>query len=566
MTVRKTILSSMSLLFFLSASSVVLATKVDTLLIVDITGSMTDEINVLTHPTTLANYNNALLGFGHDTRYGLVTFDGSGASLIQDIVDFSAFTAPGTPFNSLSTGATGSANGAVAISTAATASIRPSTYVNMVLLTDAPGIWSPAEANAAISAAQALNASLQVNVSGSGTNTANYLQIVSDAGSFDPSGFPTVYTSEPNTFPILFGVLLPNSLEARIQAGVGTSPVPIPGAIWFLVSALAFLVPSRRNLIRPALSVNRALRSLPNNRDTHKKQRQQVHTGETIRACTQQFPLLIALALGAMNAPANVVYFNDFDGGETFAAGVSGGFAGAGAVESVQNYDTLAPAFSGGFLRNIEPGNPAAASTLSLSGLAPNAPGTVQFSLAIIDSWDGSSFPPNQSQAPDFFNVRINGSTVFSETFTNLSVFNATQSYVGPALAQEVQLGFEAGASRLDSAYLLSVSGISDGSGNFNIDFFASGAGWHASVGSTEETWAVDNISVNNVPLPAAGYLLTIGLAALTCRHRRHIPFTHGLCPDGLADPVTDYEYFDMRLSKTILSATSGGGKPCTCK
>ena len=126
MTVRKTILSSMSLLFFLSASSVVLATKVDTLLIVDITGSMTDEINVLTHPTTLANYNNALLGFGHDTRYGLVTFDGSGASLIQDIVDFSAFTAPGTPFNSLSTGATGSANGAVAISTAATASIRPS--------------------------------------------------------------------------------------------------------------------------------------------------------------------------------------------------------------------------------------------------------------------------------------------------------------------------------------------------------------------------------------------------------------------------------------------------------
>lgn len=205
--------------------------------------------------------------------------------------------------------------------------------------------------------------------------------------------------------------------------------------------------------------------------------------------------------------------------------GVSGGFAGAGAVESVQDYATLAPAFSGDFLRNIEPGNPAAASILSLSGLAPNTPSTVQFSLAIIDSWDGSSFPPNQSQAPDFFNVRINGTTVFSETFTNLSDFGATQSYAGPALAQEVPLGFEVGASRLDSAYALSVAGTSDGSGNLNIDFFASGAGWHApsAAGPTEETWAVDNVNVSTVPLPAAGYLFTIGIAALTCRHRRHI-------------------------------------------
>ena len=438
----------------------------------------------------------------------------------------------------------------------------------MVLLTDAPGIWSPAEANAAISAAQALNATLQVNVSGSGTNTANYLQIISDAGSVDPSGFPTVHTQEPNAFPILFGVLLPNTLETRIQGGAGTSPVPVPGAIWFLVSALVFLVPRPRNLIRPALSVNRALRSLRNNWEAHKQQRQQDRTGQTIRACTQQFPLLLAIALAATNAPASVVYFNDFDGGETFAAGVSGGFAGAGGIESSQDYATLAPAFFGDFLRNIESGGPATASTLLLSGLAPNAPGTVEFSLAIIDSWDGSSFPPNQSQAPDFFNVRINGSTVFSETFTNLSAFGATQSFTGPALAQDVQLGFEAGASRLDSAYLLSVSGTSDGSGNLNIDFFATGAGWHApsAAGPTEETWAVDNISVKNVPLPAAGYLLTIGLAALTCRHRRHIPFTHELCPGSSAQPTTENEYFDMRLSKTILSATTRGGKPCTRK
>jgi hypothetical protein len=182
-----------------------------------------------------------------------------------------------------------------------------------------------------------------------------------------------------------------------------------------------------------------------------------------------------------------------------------------------RGYSALSPDFSGQFLRSIEPGNPAASSTLTLSGLGSNIPVTVLLSLAIIDSWDGSSFPPAPTQSPDFFNVRINGSTVFSETFTNLSVHGATQTYAGAALAHEVQLGFEQSSSRLDSAYLLSVTGLSDNSGAVTIDFYASGSGWHAAsaAGPEEESWAIDNVRINVVPEPAAACLLAAGIAFL---------------------------------------------------
>jgi len=232
--------------------------------------------------------------------------------------------------------------------------------------------------------------------------------------------------------------------------------------------------------------------------------------------------LLPLVLFSAANAEAAPIYFNDFDGGETFEAGVTGGFSGAGAVESVQGFSILGAAFSGDFLRSTSAGNPAAASTLSLTGLAPNASIAVNISFAVIDSWDGSSFPPSPDQAPDFFNVEINGSSAFSESFTNLSTFGSVQSYAGPALAQEVALGFETGSSRLDSAYALSVVGLTDGAGTVTIDFFASGSGWLGAAGSSgpeEESWAIDNVTV--VPEPGTALLLGSGLALLVGCYRK---------------------------------------------
>ena len=227
--------------------------------------------------------------------------------------------------------------------------------------------------------------------------------------------------------------------------------------------------------------------------------------------------LFLALA---GQAPAADFYSNDFDGSELFGAGVSGGISGPGSVQSVQGYAALAPAFGGGFLRSIAQGNPAPASTLTLSGLPPNAPVVVSFSLAIIDSWDGSSFPPNPSQAPDRLNVTINGGTAFSQTFTNLSTFGATQTYAGPYLAQELPLAYETGASRLDSAVALSLPGTANGSGALTVAVFTSGGGWLAAAitsGPEEESWAIDNLRVSPaLAVPAIGALGSGLLAALT--------------------------------------------------
>ena len=99
--------------------------------------------------------------------------------------------------------------------------------------------------------------------------------------------------------------------------------------------------------------------------------------------------------------------------------------------------------------------------------MPPHTTITVEFLLAIIDSWDGSSFPPDTTQAPDFFNVKVDGISVFSETFTNLSHLGIAQTYNGPALVLEQQLGFEIGTNRVDSAYNIILSEISHNATNF---------------------------------------------------------------------------------------------------
>jgi hypothetical protein len=229
--------------------------------------------------------------------------------------------------------------------------------------------------------------------------------------------------------------------------------------------------------------------------------------------------VLFTLAWASTSSAADF-YSNDFDGTEVFGAGVTGGISGPGSVQSVQGYAALAPAFGGSFLRSIAQGNPAPASKLTLNGLPPNAPVVVSFSLAIIDSWDGSAFPPNPSQAPDRLDVAINGSSAFSETFTNLSAFGATQTYAGPYLAHEAPLAYEAGSSRLDSAVALNFSATADGSGSLVVDVFTSGAGWLGAAGTSgpeEESWAIDNIRVSSPEVPALGApgATTLALALL---------------------------------------------------
>lgn len=135
----------------------------------------------------------------------------------------------------------------------------------------------------------------------------------------------------------------------------------------------------------------------------------------------------VCLLLLVSPALANV-YFNDFDGNEAFNSGVTGALGGAGELTDVQDYDgigTGANVFGGDFLRNDTPGltpgeAPGTPTVLTLNNLPPHDGIEINFLLAILDTWDGSRGSPfGGSSAPDYFNVVVDGQTIFKQTFDN---------------------------------------------------------------------------------------------------------------------------------------------------
>ena len=233
-------------------------------------------------------------------------------------------------------------------------------------------------------------------------------------------------------------------------------------------------------------------------------------------------------------AEANpIVFFDDLDGGQTFAAGVSGGLSGITSTVSVEGYSGLGTGgnlFADDFLINGSGGDPAPSTVLTLAGLPPHTTIDLAFLLAIIDTWDGTSFPPVPSQAPDFFNVQVDGAQVFSETFANADAATG-QTYSPPPgveLANGVQLGFRsANVNDLDDAYDMGLDpafiGIPHTASSVTIAWFASGAGWGGGI-AVDESWAIDNIqvSVNVIPEAAGGALWAcILLAARGSRSMR---------------------------------------------
>ena len=245
----------------------------------------------------------------------------------------------------------------------------------------------------------------------------------------------------------------------------------------------------------------------------------------------------LSLALPAAPAAAQVVFFDDFDGGASLGTGISGGFSGAGSTTSVQGYTGLGTAgdqFGGDFLINGTPGNPAPSTVLTLSGLPDHDRIDLNFLLAIIDTWDGDGFPPDPQQAPDFFNVRVDGVLVFSESFANAGSTTG-QSYEPPPgaeLANGVQLGFRVlNVNDFDDAYDMGADptfqSIPHTASSVTIEWFASGSGWGGGI-STDESWAIENVEVEvrgPEALPALGgpgaVLLVLSMAWVARRAAR---------------------------------------------
>lgn len=173
-------------------------------------------------------------------------------------------------------------------------------------------------------------------------------------------------------------------------------------------------------------------------------------------------------------------------------------FSGVTSTSKVQGYANVGwpgNRFSGKFLHNSATGNPAAATTLTLTKLPAHTSISVGFLLALIDSWDGSSA---EYGPPDVFNVTVDDKVVFSRHFSNFTP--AEQEYKPPQSGRLlrrpfVDVGFDTAP---DSAYDMgrdrTFYKIPHTSDTLRISWYASGAGYRLE--ATDESWAIDNVVV----------------------------------------------------------------------
>jgi len=214
-----------------------------------------------------------------------------------------------------------------------------------------------------------------------------------------------------------------------------------------------------------------------------------------------------------------------------FSSGAPSEFSGIATTEAVQGYvglGTGANVFGDNFLRNSTgnpvPFIPATPTVFTLTGLQAHTSIDINFLLAIIDSWDGTT--PEQAFpdiVPDFFEVSVDGTTIFFESFGfSPPVFIPPP---GVLLVEGIPLGFNPNFD--DAAYnmglLPAFNNIAHTASTLTIEMTASGTGFQ---GGDDESWAMDNFEiilndVDPIPEPSTLLLLASGLAGLAAWRRR---------------------------------------------
>ncbi len=202
--------------------------------------------------------------------------------------------------------------------------------------------------------------------------------------------------------------------------------------------------------------------------------------------------LVAALCVAAPLASAGTVVFsNNFD--STVPPQVSAGVA---LITPVQLFAGLGPSgyqFGGSFLRSPT-GNTV---TINLAGLPTHTTLSIAFLFAAIDSLDGTgTFPEG-----DFLNVKVDGVSIFRESFAN-ATSTQDQTYVAPpggVLARRVDLGFTGpGSFYTDSAYNMAIDprfqNIPHTASSATITFVMEGPGIQD---LNDESWAMDNLRIS---------------------------------------------------------------------
>jgi hypothetical protein len=232
-------------------------------------------------------------------------------------------------------------------------------------------------------------------------------------------------------------------------------------------------------------------------------EKQMVTIGETkkmkklITICMAAVLIGAVLTLTANTAVADTIYSNDFES--------------AVGSEWSNTSTAVTPAGARKFLGQF--GNQTV--SLTLGSLPAHDSVTLSFDLFVINSWDGVG--PN---GPDVWTLGVEGGPMLlNTTFSNVEELGRKQSYPDSYPGAEYPAG--TGAAEIDtlgytyygnSVYHLEYSfAHSDDSIVFN--FSASGL-----QGINDESWGIDNVTVDVVPEPATICMLGLGVLGLLRR------------------------------------------------
>ncbi len=162
------------------------------------------------------------------------------------------------------------------------------------------------------------------------------------------------------------------------------------------------------------------------------------------------------------------------------------------------------------------------AGLLSLTGLPAHQMIRISLTFLAWDSWDGAG----SGNGPDYFNVKLDGSSIFAEAFANTEGSNTfvTSGGSGYSGSQLVAPSFSSYAylTWSDAAYTIDIDFVNHTSSSATFQFFRSLAS-EAPNFQTDESFGIDNITVavTDAPEPASIGLSALGALALLTAGRR---------------------------------------------
>ncbi len=227
------------------------------------------------------------------------------------------------------------------------------------------------------------------------------------------------------------------------------------------------------------------------------------------------------LSMSAAATQAQTLYSTDFE------SGLPAEFGGVGFITGSGGYS--AHGFGSSMLRNWSGAGQAITLTLNLAQAASNV--TLNFDAAFIDSWDGRS---GGCCNPDILGVTLDGNAVFEHSINN--VWGYVPGFGGSAVSDPIPAGSTLlidassaqnlagewnGDTGYDSGIRFTLSLGALGAGTHTLAWAPLGNGWQA---GTDESFAIDNVSVTAVPEPESWMLMLAGLfvaGTLSLRNRK---------------------------------------------